>query len=318
MSDTTLILASCTERKRLTVPAALRLSGIRGRDVRERAARWWQRLMNDRSETLAATDLYAGGHWSVVRRLPDIARAQGLRPTLWVISAGYGLVPVSASLHAYSATFAPGHQDSVSRDGSAVGDRQTWWAELARLKGPDRKAPRSIAALVGQDPSCSVLVVASGHYVDAVEADLVKAADRLVERKRLIIITTPGRMARGPLGPHVIAAPARWQPILGGARTSLHARLAANILDEAAHGLSVETVRARLERVLERSPAVPKDGRQKMTDDDVRVFIRQGLARDPRAGHSKLLRALRDGGRACEQSRFRRLFFEVTGRQHGN
>lgn len=285
--------------------------------MRERAARWWQRLMNDRKETLPAIDLYAGGHWSVIRRLPDLARSRGLRPALWVISAGYGLVPASASLHAYSATFAPGHQDSVSGDGSAAGDRQAWWSELANLKGPDRKAPRSIAALVGQDPSCSVLVIASGHYVDAAEKDLAKAADRLVERERLIIVTTPGRMARGPLGPNVIAAPAQWQPILGGARTSLHARLAAKILDEAAHGLSAETVRARLERVLERSPAVAQDRRQKMTDDDVRAFIRQGVARDPRAGHSKLLRALRDIGRACEQSRFRRLFFEVTERPHG-
>lgn len=318
MSDTMLILASCTERKCLRVPTALRLSRVRSRDTRERAARWWQRLTSDRSETRPATDLYAGGHWSVVRRLPDIARARGLQPSLWVISAGYGLVPASAPLHPYSATFAPGHADSVSRDGSAAADRQAWWAELARLKGPDRKAPRSIAALVGQNPSCSVLVVASGHYVDAVEADLMKAAERLVERERLIIITTPGRMARSPLRPHVIAAPAQWQPILGGARTSLHARLAAKILDEAIHGLSVATVRARLERVLERSPAVPQDGRQKTTDDDVRAFIRQGIARDPRAGHSKLLRALRDSGRACEQSRFRRLFFEVTGRKHGN
>src|SRR5262245_14676921 len=147
MSDTILILASCTERKRLAVPSALRLRTIRGRDVGERAALWWARLMNDQSETRIVTDLYAGGHWSVVRRLPDIAVARGLRPSLWVISAGYGLVPSSAPLHAYSATFAPGHQDSVSRDRSSAGDRQSWWTELTRLKGPERKAPRSIAAL---------------------------------------------------------------------------------------------------------------------------------------------------------------------------
>jgi hypothetical protein len=318
MSDTALILASCAERKRLSVPPALRLASIRGRDIRERAARWWQRLMDHPSETLAATDLYAGGHWSVVRRLPDVARARGLRPELWVISAGYGLVPATASLHAYSATFAPGHPDSVSRDSSAASDRQAWWAELARFKGPDRKAPRSIAALVLRDPSASVVVVASGHYVDAIEQDLLDAASRLAERERLIIITTPGRMTRGRLGPHVVTAPAQWQPILGGARTSLHARLAEKILYDAADGLSVETVRARLERVLERSPVVPQDGRQKMTDNDVRAFIRHALARDPRAGHSKLLRGLRESGRACEQSRFRRLFFEVTGRKHGN
>ena len=61
---------------------------------------------------------------------------------------------------------------------------------------------------------------------------------------------------------------------------------------------------------------MPQDGRQKMTDDDVRDFIRQALMRDPRAAQTKLLRSLRDTGRACEQARFKRLFIEVRGRQH--
>jgi hypothetical protein len=220
--------------------------------------------------------------------------------------------------HAYSATFAPGHADSVGRDWGAGGERQAWWAELALRKGPDRKAPRSITDLVRRDPSASVLVVASVHYVHAVEPDLVEAAARLVERDRLIVITTPGRMARGPLGPHVIGAAARWQPILGGARTSLHARLAEKILEETRDGLNKDAVRAQLELALERSPDVAQDARQQMTDDDVRGFIRQALTRDPQAVQTKLLRALRDSGRACEQSRFRRLFFEVTGRERGN
>src|SRR5262245_57877343 len=114
MSHTVLILASCSSRKRLPVPPGLRLGGVRGRDVRERAGHWWQRLMDHRSERLPATDLYAGGHWSVVRRLPTVARARGLEPALWVISAGYGLVPATAWLHAYSATFTPGDPDSVN------------------------------------------------------------------------------------------------------------------------------------------------------------------------------------------------------------
>src|SRR5438445_13309175 len=118
MSDTVLILASCTERKRLPAPRALRLRNVRHRIAGERAARWWQQLMHEQTETLPATDLYAGGHWSVVRRLPEVARTRGLHPSLWVISAGYGLVAANARLRPYSATFAPGHPDSVSRNGS--------------------------------------------------------------------------------------------------------------------------------------------------------------------------------------------------------
>jgi len=260
--------------------------------------------MHGHSKAIPAAELYAGDHWSVVRRLPDVARSRGLRPTLWVISAGYGLVPASALLRSYSATFAPRHPDSVE------GDRREWWTELARLKLSDQSAPRSIVDLVCRDPSASVIVVASAHYVEAIEDDLKYAASRLLKRERLTIITTPGRMSRGPLGSHVVAAHAQWQATLGGARTSIHARLAERIL-QAADDLNVNSIRARLQQMMERSPAVPHDERQRMTDDDVRAFIRQALTHDLGAGHTKLLRALRDTGRACEQSRFRRIFFEV-------
>lgn len=49
-----------------------------------------------------------------------------------------------------------------------------------------------------------------------------------------------------------------------------------------------------------------------MSDDEVRAFIRSKLAVDRSLRHTRLLRTLREGGRACEQGRFRRLFKEVT------
>src|SRR5260370_313813 len=70
MSDTMLILASCTERKRLPIPKELRLRTVRHRDVAERAARWWQRLMHHRSDTLPAAR----------RSLRDISKSDGSEP----------------------------------------------------------------------------------------------------------------------------------------------------------------------------------------------------------------------------------------------
>jgi hypothetical protein len=48
-----------------------------------------------------------------------------------------------------------------------------------------------------------------------------------------------------------------------------------------------------------------------MSDDDVRRFIRERLRAEPDLRHTRMLRDLRDGGRACEQKRFRRLFMQV-------
>jgi hypothetical protein len=48
-----------------------------------------------------------------------------------------------------------------------------------------------------------------------------------------------------------------------------------------------------------------------MTDDNVIAFIRQRVAVDAKASHTRLLRELRESGQACEQGRFRRLFKQV-------
>jgi hypothetical protein len=76
---------------------------------------------------------------------------------------------------------------------------------------------------------------------------------------------------------------------------------------------SPAALRAELGRALEGGGAVTTSERKRTTDDEVLEFIRRALAENPKSGHTKLLRALRADGRACEQSRFRRLFREVKG-----
>ena len=51
--------------------------------------------------------------------------------------------------------------------------------------------------------------------------------------------------------------------------------------------------------------------RKAVTDEDVRVFVRNALRANPRARHTTLLREYREAGYACEQKRFGRLFKEV-------
>jgi len=60
-------------------------------------------------------------------------------------------------------------------------------------------------------------------------------------------------------------------------------------------------------------PQAPQYSRIPTTDDEVRRYIRDELKRHPSMKHTSLLRQFRDSGRACEQGRFRRLFYEVVG-----
>jgi hypothetical protein len=55
-----------------------------------------------------------------------------------------------------------------------------------------------------------------------------------------------------------------------------------------------------------------------MTDDEVWSFIRKSLGRDPGLRPTPLLQLLRKQGKACEHSRFVRLFQEVRGLSHAS
>jgi hypothetical protein len=48
-----------------------------------------------------------------------------------------------------------------------------------------------------------------------------------------------------------------------------------------------------------------------MSDEEVRGFVRKRLGEAPESRHTRLLRELRDSGRACEQGRFKQLFMQV-------
>lgn len=312
------IIASCTDRKHAAVPEPLRLRAVEGGSVEARARAWWGRLQGHPVRRWAAEELYAGDHWHVVRGLPAEAARAGLVARLWVASAGWGLIPARVGICPYSATFAAGQEDSVvaGARGGAAGQRRRWWAALAAERGPEPGVARSVAELAGEEPGARLWVVGSPLYVSALEEDLAAAASRLARPGQLLIISSPSALAQGGLGAHWVPSSARLQAHLGGARTSLHARVARHLLQRAAHGtgsLEAAEVRAYCERLIERSEPCVRYERAPMTDDEVRAFIARAL-RTQALSCSATLRLLRTHGHACEQRRFKRLFHELEER----
>lgn len=319
MSRVIHIIASCTDRKHEKVPGDLHLRSIGGgADVGLRAARWWARLTEHRHPTVVAQELYAGDHWRVVKELPQVARAAGLKPHLWVASAGYGLIEATTAVRPYSATFARGQADSVvqaavERNTSAL--LQLWWTTIARRKGPNTLAPRSVAELAASSPSATILVVASSLYVAAMEQDLVAAATALRSREQLLVVSTASPRSKGALALHWVPSTAHLQSLLGGSRLSLHARVARNVLEEAPHaGITASEVRARLERLIRRSDAPVQYDRKPMTDEEVKRFVRSPNTRAVAKSWSAALRLLRSQGLACEQRRFKQLYISLQER----
>jgi hypothetical protein len=319
MSTELHIIASCSDRKRAPIPPGLHLRTVPAAAPETRARLWWNCLWEHPHPLRPARELYAGDHWSVILELPILATQAGLQPHLWVASAGYGLIPADAAIRPYSATFARGHVDSVvaraePRPMSEL--LQHWWRALARETGPASGKPRHIHQLAESTPQAHFLVVASPSYVAALEEDLALAARALRRPEHLLIISSPAPLFKGVLSPHHVPSNAHLQERLGGARQSLHARVARDILQRVPQtGSLLDAPHAReyYERLIHRSAPPVRHERTPMTDDEVRQFIVRALRTEKRSC-SATLRLLRDSGLACEQKRFGRLFQQLQER----
>lgn len=299
------ILTTCTKRKTAEVPPRLMLRNVRGRDLRARAEVWLQRIAAANHQKVEAGQLYCGDHWSVARSLVPYAIQSGFEAQLWVISTGYGLIPVEAEIAPYSATFSPTHPDSV---GPGVQAFAQWWQRLAHWEGPSPGAPRTITTLARSDARAAFLVIASEAYLSAVRPDIEQAARVLRDPDRLVIVSA-GTKKMGDLSRHLIPVDARLQADLGGARRALNIRMARRLLKETSPAqFRAEHLGRRYRRVLDSQPVVMPVQRKSSTDAEVAAFIAAAIGKGEKAPATRLLTRYRAQGRACEQKRFKRVY----------
>jgi hypothetical protein len=257
-----------------------------------------------------ARELYSGGHWSIVRELA--ASTPALR--CFVISAGYGLIPIDTSLAPYAATFATGKKDSVACGAGKDAPKENveWWNCSCEWKLNGTKQPRSICENVRNSPKGTHVFALSPSYLDAISDDLIRARKGLSDANRLIVFSNAKRR-HGDLNGNVIPAPAEVQTLVGGALASLNVRVAAEVLNTIPlSDLTLEEVRAFvLELKSKARPRVYPD-RRPVSDSEVIRFIEKAVKSQTKASYTKLLRAFRDSGRACEMNRFKSLFYQTT------
>lgn len=306
------IVSSCTDGKRGSIAAPHRLGSHPQRKVAERFAVWWAALESaDADVKVAATDLYVGDHWSVSRELPALAQLRGWDARLWVLSAGYGLLPADTNIAPYAATFQPRHADSVSHQsgGARNAEHKEWWRLLASRSLDSSTQPRSLTALAQSDPHGIILVVASPPYLLAAEDDLCGAASVLSERGALLLVSSATHNLAPALEARHITSHARLKHLVQGSLLSLHARVARWLIETSAqHQFRMTAIEHMVTDAVRWLPALARHERRPAEDSEVLQFMRTRIEGDPRTSHSRLLREWRGAGRACEQSRFRQLF----------
>lgn len=320
MATTINIIVTCTKQKTCEPPPALQLRNIVGASVESRVKQWKHGLERSVGDSISPRSLYAGDHWAVAKSLGDLAKPSE-QILVWVISAGYGLLPLDALIQPYSATFSTRHPDTVvlPREATKVdppADKRAWWNALINLNW-DREKPIAISDLAAEYPDSPMLIAASANYLHAVQDDLRNTRD-LMNDTSLLAIMSAGTEALGDLTEHLIPSDARLQPLVGGVLRSLNVRLLRYALESARRNPpTLPLISRRFQKLLDDAPDRPKYDRTPMSDDDVRRFVKKAIRKNGSATQSGLLRELRDSGKACEQGRFRTLFKEVQGAHHG-
>jgi len=313
------VFVTCTKRKTAATASAACLGRVAKGNASVVAAAWIRRLEAQQSSRIAANHLYSGDHWKIASQLPNAAKQAGVVADLWVVSAGYGLIPSNAAIASYSATFSKGHPDEIDTrlPPGLANPKATWWEELARWPGPSAGFQRRISDVARDNPRAPLLIVASPSYLEAIENDILEAAESLAHPSRLVIIAAGARKS-GALAPFLVDCDSRFQAALGGARMSLNQRIARHILvNSPPWPWGAEGFSGTLASTCQQLDSPPYRPGKKLTDSEVKRYLQKKISSDPRCRPTGLLRELRSSGISCEQKRFKALFHEVEEARHG-
>jgi hypothetical protein len=266
------------------------------------AEAWAMRIRHAKSRT-PAEELYAGRGLVEARRAASFIGAD-----LFIVSAGLGLVGCREAVPAYSLTIANGDPDSIAPKIQDEFSPGKWQKVLRSTLGRPRS---SIIDLLSSRKGLMILAL-PGTYLEFIAEELLQIPEEYLARVRLV--GPPREVVRDELA-HI------WMPYDArfdgegspnpGTRGDFAQRAARHFAEAIAHTVPDADSATHAEMIkqwLEPLPPPTLPRREAGTDAELIQVIRELL---PRSGgrSSETLKLLRHkAGRACEQSRFRRLF----------
>jgi hypothetical protein len=308
----TLVVTSCTGRKRAEAPPTLRklpsrkaieqhgggLAGLAGA---------WMAEVGRASERFPVTDLYAG------RTIVDaMATSRTLGARLYVASAGLGLLDERDRVPGYSLTVAQGSESvlpALERLSSSVAQ---WWSVLNLVR---HGHSHPLSALIKSRRPARVLLALPARYLEMVATDLAQLpASR---RENIFVFTSPAGLEALPPDWHTQVLPyderldGEGSP-RPGTRTDFAQRAMRHFVEDLqATGLPLAQARQAVLNALSSLKHRTLPQRRRADDDEVLHLLRTHW--DAHKGQSsRLLRFLRDDALvSCEQSRFRALWLQL-------
>ena len=181
-----ILVSTCTNNKTARVSESLKLQNCKSSIFEKAVSSWTNSLWQSSDKRVPARELYSGNHWGeTLKAYANLQACEQVEPSLWVLSAGCGLVPADLPLPPYSATFSSGTDginELIWQPGWSAKERsQYWWQGLNAGKPAD--LPRTLLD-VDPDPQTTWLFVLSKEYMPAVEQELFE----LISAGRQVLI----------------------------------------------------------------------------------------------------------------------------------
>ncbi len=303
----TLVITTCTNRKRKPIPDGLHVSALPKAPMVDLAVDWVSRLAAA-DALFPALDLYGGRSFQEAALAADLLDAR-----LMVVSAGLGLISADARVPPYACTVLANAPDSIPS--RVVGDYSAcgWWRTLGAVS-PYARSFQQVAAET-EGLICAAL---SDAYIEMVANDLGTLSAGELGRLRLFTRAPLDRVAP-TLRPFVMPYDDRLDgpdSLVRGTRSDFAGRALhhfAKYVVVDGDGRSAREHAAAVSAGLADWRMAERFDRLRVDDTAMLELIREHWDAE-RGSTARLLRCLRDDLQiACEQGRFADLARQVRG-----
>ena len=305
------IVTSCTNRKRTTNSAVLRIGSISRDSVSNVAKQWMSQIKKERSEIKPALEVYVGRAFSEAQVCKQLTNGR-----LFIVSAGLGLISDQTHIPTYDLTIASSPANVASRIVGKEFSRRTWWARICRL-GSNKDG---ISGLIRTNRATVFYIALPSPYLDMVAEDLEQIPDHLAKNVRIFSSEEGRRLLPKRLLPSWMPYDARLDgpdsPI-PGTKSDFAQRAMRHFLENVVQKGGTDPRRdAKIVAeclLLMNYPNRPI--RTRMTDSEITAVMKREFHNVGGRASEMLPHLRRTLGIACEQGRFSRLFRDLKADQ---
>lgn len=297
----TLVITSCTTRKRKPIAAGLNMASIADGALPAVALAWSARLGQSK-ERHPASDIYGGRGF---QEAAGVAKALDAR--LLIVSAGLGLIAADTAIPAYGCTVLVDAADSVRARIQSGFSLAAWWGELRERSPFAQPLAKPVEGSNGL-----ILFALSDAYLEMLSPEIAALPADALARVRIFTRAPESRIAPDLL-PLVMPYDDRLDgpdSSIRGTRSDFASRALAHFTGLQLAGSATDD--AALVAAAIHKWRMPIKVKRVRHDDAALLALMHDHWDAAKGSSSRLLRVFRDDiGVACEQSRFAALARQV-------